>query len=409
MWDILFENVTLATMAGETPYGLIKQGAIAVKNGQIDWIGQTSEVNGQGKQACKRVSLEGMLMTPGLIDCHTHLVYGGNRAGEFEQRLQGVSYEEIARSGGGIKSTVSSTRAIDEADLFEQSKQRLQALMREGVTTCEIKSGYGLDLETECKMLRVARSLGHSQFIDIQTTYLGAHALPLEYAGKPDDYISFICEKALPEVARQNLADAVDAFCEGIGFTPDQVKRVFQTAVSLGLPVKLHAEQLSDLSGAALAASFNALSADHLEYASPASVEAMSKAGTVAVLLPGAFYFLKETKAPPIQLFRDNHVPMAISTDSNPGSSPCTSLLLMMNMGCTLFGLTPEEALKGVTVNAAKALGLEKQVGVLKPGNKADLAVWKTQHPAELSYRFGYNPLFAVYKNGVESNFDSVP
>jgi len=406
MWDILFEDATLACMNGAEPYGLIENGAIAIRGDKIDWVGPVSEIDVQKKdQASRRISLNGKLITPGLIDCHTHLVYGGSRADEFEMRLNGASYEEIARKGGGIKSTVAATRSIDETTLLEESRKRLQSLSREGVTTLEIKSGYGLDLETECKMLRVARKLGEQESVNIQTTFLGAHALPVEYSNRADDYITFVCKTVLPYVAEKNLADAVDAFCEGIGFSPAQVERVFKTALSLGLPVKLHAEQLSDLGGAALAASYNALSADHLEYVSEQSVKAMARAGTVAVLLPGAFYFLRETKKPPIDLFKRHGVPMAISTDSNPGSSPCASLLLMMNMACTFFALTPEESLKGVTLNGAAALGLDQRIGSLEVGKQADLALWDLSHPAELSYRFGFNPLNAIVKDGRQISF----
>jgi len=343
-------------------------------------------------------SLGGRWITPGLIDCHTHLVYAGNRAGEFEQRLEGASYAEIARRGGGILSTVRATRAADEDALVAGARPRLAALAAEGVTTIEIKSGYGLDRDTEVRLLRSARRLGDVAAVEVVTTFLGAHAVPPEFPGRADDYIDFVCAEVLPAAAP--WAGAVDAFCEGIGFSTRQTERVFEAARAAGLPVKLHADQLSDLGGAALAARYGALSADHLEYSSEDSVRAMATAGTVAVLLPGAFYFLGETRLPPIDALRRHRVSIAVATDSNPGSAPGCSLLLMLNMACTLFRLTPEEALAGATRNAAKALGKDAQLGTLEPGKQADFVIWDIEHPAELSYRFGYNPCHEVIKGG---------
>ncbi|MCK5273365.1 MAG: imidazolonepropionase, partial [Alphaproteobacteria bacterium] len=336
------------------------------------------------------------------IDCHTHLVHGGDRAREFEMRLEGASYEEIARAGGGIVSTVKATRAADEATLLDSAAKRLAALTREGITAIEIKSGYGLDLETELKQLRVARRLGEQAGVTVRTTFLGAHALPAEFEGRADDYIDFVCAESLPAAAEAGLADAVDAFCESIAFSPAQTERVFRRAAELDLPVKLHADQLSDLDGAALAARHGALSADHLEYTGEAGVKAMAAAGTVAVLLPGAFYTLREVQLPPIDLFRRHGVPIAIATDSNPGSSPATSILLMLNMACTLFRMTPEEALAGVTRNAARALGMQATNGVLARGKAADFCIWNIAEPAELAYRIGFNPLDRRVRAGDE-------
>jgi imidazolonepropionase len=383
-----------------TPYGLIEDGAIALKGDRIAAVGTARDLlgNANAKHAAVH-DATGRCITPGLIDCHTHLVYGGSRAREFERRLEGATYEEIARAGGGIRSTVAATRALSEDALCEASRPRLEALLAEGVTTVEIKSGYGLDAASEAKSLRVARRLGRNLPVTIATTFLGAHALPPEYAGRPDAFIDAVVEEMLPAVAREGLADAVDAFCEGIGFTPAQVERVFQAARRLGLPVKLHAEQLSNLGGAALAARYGALSADHLEYIDEAGVSAMAAAGTVAVLLPGAFYFLREKQLPPMDLFRKHGVPIAISTDCNPGTSPVTSLLLMLNMACTLFRMTPEQALAGVTRNAARALGLGDR-GALEVGKLADFVVWDIAEPAELSYRFGFNPAVEIAKGG---------
>lgn len=395
----LWTHARIATMAGDAavPYGWIEDGALAVEDGRIAWVGAAAELPAALREGAVEHDAGRALITPGLIDCHTHLVYGGNRAGEFEQRLQGVSYEAIARAGGGIASTVQATRAASEEELLAQSRRRLLPLLAEGVTTVEIKSGYGLSEEAEAKSLRVARKLAQ-EHVAVRTTFLGAHALPPEFRGRADDYIDEVC-RMLPVLHAQGLVDAVDAFCENIGFSPAQTRKVFEAARALDLPVKLHAEQLSDSAGAELAASFNALSCDHLEWLSPAGARAMAKAGTVAVLLPGAFYFLRETKLPPIALLRELRVPIAVSTDCNPGTSPCTSLLLMLNMACTLFRLTPEEALAGVTRHAARALGLNDR-GVLAPGLRADFVLWDARHPAELAYAIGLNPCLRTYIEG---------
>ena len=401
-WDTLWINANLATMrpAG-APYGAIANGAVAVRDGRIEWIGPLMDLPGRPETLANEVvDTAGRWITPGLIDCHTHLVFGGNRAGEFEKRLQGVSYEEIARAGGGIVSTMSATRKASEADLVTAATPRLSNLIREGVTTVEIKSGYGLETGTELKQLAAARKLGTRLPVHIETTFLGAHALPPEYSGKQGDYIELVIEEMLPAVADSGTADAVDAFCENIGFTPAETEAVFTAARARNLPVKLHAEQLSDLGGAALAARFDALSADHLEYASEDGVKAMANSGTVAVLLPGAFYTLRETHLPPMDLFRKYGVAMAIASDFNPGSSPIPSLLLMLNMACTLFRMTPEEALSGTTRNAAKALGRADDRGTLEIGKRADLAIWNIEQPAELSYWGGYNPLHTVVCDG---------
>ncbi len=401
MWDRLWINAHLATMAaGGSAYGAIPEGAIACQDGKIVWVGPQAELPGSPETLGGEViDLAGRWITPGLIDCHTHLVYGGNRAREFELRLEGASYEEIARAGGGIRNTVKATRAANEDELYEGALPRLKSLLAEGVTTLEIKSGYGLNLETELKQLRVARRLGADHPVTVSTTFLGAHALPPEFEGDSDGYIDAVCAM-MPEVAASGLADVVDAFCENIGFSHAQTARVFQAARDNGLPVKLHADQLSDLEGAKLAADFGALSADHLEYTSEAGAQAMAAAGTVAVLLPGAFYFLRETKLPPMEAFRAAGVPIAIATDCNPGSSPATSLLLMLNMACTLFRMTPEEALLGVTRHGAKALGLQDSRGTLETGKVADLCVWNIESPAELAYRIGFNPLVTAVKDG---------
>ena len=399
--DSLWINVHLATMTQTHPYGAVENGALAVAGEQIVWVGQEKEMPADLKSGAAEVhDGGGAWITPGLVDCHTHLVYAGSRAREFELRLQGATYEEIARQGGGIRSTVSATREADEQSLFEQSAPRLMALLQEGVTTVEIKSGYGLDLDTELRMLRVARRLGEEFSVTVMPTFLGAHALPPEYEDRPDDYIDFVCSRVLPQVATQKLAVAVDAFCENIGFTPEQTERVFIAAKNLGLAIKLHAEQLTDLQGAALAARYQALSADHLEYVSESGVQAMAKHNTVAVLLPGAFYFLRETRVPPVDILRRHAVPMALSTDCNPGSSPAVSLLLMLNMACTLFRLTPEEALAGVTRNGAGALGLQDKIGTLEPGKDADFVIWDIPEPAELAYRIGANPMRHVVRRG---------
>ncbi len=400
MWDAIWLGARLATMRKDTPYGAIEAAAISVDEGRIAFAGPAADLpRAAGALAREVHDLEGRWVTPGLIDCHTHLVYAGDRAREFELRLEGASYEDIARAGGGIRSTVTATRAADESLLRAQSVPRLQALLAEGVTTVEIKSGYGLDRENELKQLRVARALTEDHAVTVRTTFLGAHALPPEFEGRSDAYIDTVVAM-MPEVAASGLADAVDAFCEGIGFSPDQTERVFQAARAAGLPVKLHADQLSDLGGAALAARYGALSADHLEYTGEDGIAAMAEAGTVAVLLPGAFYFLRETKLPPIEGFRRAGVDMALATDSNPGSAPVSSLLLMLNMACTLFRMTPEEALAGTTRNAARALGMAATHGTLEVGKAADFAVWDIERPAELAYRIAANPLHRVVKAG---------
>ena len=402
MWDQIWCDARLATMvAGGAPYGAIEAGAIAVADGRIAFVGPMAELTAPAARLARIVhDAAGRWITPGLIDCHTHIVYGGDRAGEFEQRLEGASYEEIARAGGGIVSTVAATRAASAAELTRSAAARLARLLAEGVTTVEIKSGYGLETAAETKMLRVARDLAAALPVEVATTFLGAHALPAEFAGRADDYIALVTDEMMPQVATDGLADAVDCFLETIGFTADQTERVFARARELGLPVKLHAEQLSDQGGAALLARFGGLSADHLEYVSEAGVRALAAAGSVAVLLPGAFYFLRETQAPPIDLLRRHGVPIALATDSNPGSSPVLSLLLMLNMACTLFRLTPEEALAGVTRNAARALGRAATHGTLAPGKIADLAIWEIGRPAELAYAIGANPCRTVVKRG---------
>ncbi|MBC3908621.1 imidazolonepropionase [Undibacterium umbellatum] len=388
-WDSLWINVHLACMTDG--YGEIKDAAIAVKDGRIVWLGSRSELPAEYVVA-KTHDGKGCWLTPGLIDCHTHLVYAGNRSNEFEARLNGVAYEEIARQGGGINSTVRATRAANEDELLAATLPRLHALLAEGVTTLEIKSGYGLDLETEARILRVARRIGREFPVRVKTTFLGAHALPPEYAGRADDYIKLVCEQMLPALVAEDLVDAVDVFCEKIGFTPAQTELVFQAAQAHGLPVKLHAEQLSDQGGAALTAKFKGLSADHLEYLSDDGIAAMAESGTVAVLLPGAFYFLRETKYPPLAALRVAGVPIALATDCNPGTSPLTSLLLTMNMACTLFRMTPLEALQGVTCHAAQALGLHADTGSLGIGKAADFALWDIARPADLAYHIAGNP-----------------
>jgi imidazolonepropionase len=397
----LWTHARIATMAqaADAPYGWLEDGALAVEDGRIAWVGASDSVPATMRAGSVH-DAQGALITPGLIDCHTHLVYAGDRAGEFEARLQGASYEDIARAGGGIVSTVKATRAADEDSLLAQSLRRLRPLLAEGVTTIEIKSGYGLAEDAEAKCLRVARKLGAQERVDVRTTFLGAHAIPPEFAGRADDYITLVCAM-LPRLHAQGLVDAVDAFCETIAFTPAQTRRVFDAARALGLPVKLHAEQLSDSGGAELAAGYGALSSDHLEWLAESGARAMARAGTVAVLLPGAFYFLRETRLPPVDLLRRHGVPIAISTDCNPGSSPCTSLLLMLNMACTLFRLTPEEALAGVTRHAARALGLADR-GVLAPGLRADFVLWDARSPAELAYAIGLNPRRATFVEGQE-------
>ncbi|WP_238139342.1 imidazolonepropionase [Roseateles aquatilis] len=397
----LWTGATLVTLAGDRDWGLVPDGALVVEGETLRWVGPAAALPEAFRQGVvEERDLGGALVTPGLIDCHTHLVYGGERSAEFELRLQGATYEEIARAGGGIRSTVAATRLAGEHALHVLAVQRARALMAEGLTTLEVKSGYGLSLAAEAKCLRVARKLGELG-LTVRTTYLGAHALPPEFDGREggqDDYVDAVCAW-LPELKRQGLVDAVDAFCERIAFTPAQTRRVFEAARALGLPVKLHAEQLSDQGGAALAAEFGALSCDHLEYLSDAGVAAMARAGTVAVLLPGAFYFLRETKLPPIAALREAGVPIALATDHNPGSSPGLSLLLMLNMACTFFRMTPEEALRGLTVNAARALGLPDR-GRLAAGQRADFCIWDAAHPRELAYWFGRNPLRQTVAGG---------
>ena len=392
--DLLFTNVSLATMVGG--YGEQPDAALAVKDGRIAWIGPRA----QAPQATREHDCGGAWMTPGLVDCHTHIVHAGNRSNEWEARLNGATYEDIARQGGGIMSTVRATREADVDALVAASLPRVQAMLREGVTTLEIKSGYGLELESEARMLQAARRIGELLPVRVATTFLGAHALPPEFAGRADDYVTEVCERMLPRLAEQGLVDAVDAFCERIGFSNAQTGRIFAAARKLGLPVKLHAEQLSDQQGAALVARFGGLSADHLEYLSPEGIAAMADAGTVAVLLPGAYYFLRETVQPPVAALREAGVPMAVSTDCNPGTSPMTSLLLAMNMACTLWRLTPQEALLGTTANAARALGLQNEIGTLEVGKQADLALWDIERPADLAYAIGFNPCKAVCKAG---------
>jgi imidazolonepropionase len=389
MWDRLLVDCNLATMDPAVPgaFGAIENGAIGIQDGRIVRVGRRTEL--AGYQAKKVEPLHGAWITPGLIDCHTHLVFGGNRAGEFEQRLEGATYEEIARAGGGIASTVKATRAASLDELVEASRPRLRALMQAGVTTVEIKSGYGLDIETELKMLRAAKALGESENVRVETTLLALHALPLEFADRREEFVALATEAILPAAAGQGLATAVDAFCEGIGFTRDEVRALFEAARDHGLRIKLHAEQLSNLQGAALAAEYEALSADHLEHVDEAGIAAMARAGMVAVLLPGAFYALKETRKPPVDLLRRHNVPMAVATDCNPGTSPVLSPTLMMSMACTLFGLTPEEALAGMTREAARALGLQDEIGTISDGKAADLCLWRIGRPAELCYWIG--------------------
>lgn len=400
MWDSIWVNAHLATLAGGR-YGVVRDGAIACADGRIAWVGERTALPGRPEALATDVrDARGAWITPGLVDCHTHLVYAGDRAAEFEMRLQGASYADIARAGGGILSTVHATREASEDELVAAARRRLEPLAADGVTTLEVKSGYGLETATEARQLRAARRLGGSGAVEVRTTFLGAHALPPEYAGRADDYVSLVCDEMLPALAREGLADAVDAFCEGIAFSPAQTARVFDAAQRLGLPVKLHADQLTDGGGAALAARYRGLSADHLEYTSEAGVHAMAAAGTVAVLLPGAFYFLREKQLPPVDALRRAGVPIALSTDCNPGSSPVTSLVLMMNMGCTLFRLTPEEALAGVTLHAARALGLADDRGSLEVGKRADFVLWDVGSPAELAYRIGGSPARAVVRGG---------
>lgn len=397
-WDGLILGANLVTLADDSGYGLIEQGALGWRDGVLQFVGPVSDLPALPEQLAHQVIQAKGCITPGLIDCHTHAVFAGDRAGEFEQRLRGVSYEQIARSGGGIVSSVRATREASEDELFMQSLPRARALRDDGVTTLEIKSGYGLDFDNERKMLRVARRIGDELGITVRTTFLGAHALPPEFAGRADDYIGSVCEW-LPHLHGEGLVDAVDAFCERIGFTLEQTRRVFEAARALGLPVKLHADQLSDGEGAALVAEFGGLSADHVEHTSESGVRAMARAGTVAVLLPGAFHCLRETVLPPLDAFRQHGVPMAVATDCNPGTSPLRSLRLAMSLACTHFRLTPEEALRGATLNAARALGLSDR-GALRVGMRADFAHWSIRQPAELAYWLGGDPLLASYAGG---------
>lgn len=398
--DRIWANARLATLAPDRPgLGEIMDGLIASQDGQIVYAGAAAEA--PRFEAAETIDCQGRWITPGLIDPHTHLIFGGDRAHEFELRLAGASYEEIARAGGGIVSTMKATRAASEDELVASALPRLDALIAEGLTTIEVKSGYGLSLEHELKSLRAARKLGQLRQVSVRTTFLGAHALPPEYADNSNGYIDEVCDRMIPAVAAEGLADAVDAFCEGIGFTPEQTRRVFEAAKAHGLPVKLHAEQLSNLHGAALAAEYGALSADHLEHLDMAGVAAMAKAGVVATLLSGAYYFVRETKLPPIEALRAAGVPIALATDCNPGTSPLTSLLLTMNMGATLFRLTVDECLAGVTREAARALGMLAQTGTLEAGKRCDLAIWDIERPAELVYRMGFNPLHARVWSGL--------
>ena len=395
----LWQHCNAATMANGT-YSIIEDAAIVTREGFIEWIGPRQQV--PAGEYGHTLGLDGAWVTPGLIDCHSHTVFGGNRSGEFEQRLQGVSYAEIAAAGGGIASTVRATRAASEDELFASARQRLLNLLRDGVTTVEIKSGYGLSLESERKILRVIRRLGEELPVTVRSTCLAAHALPPEYKDRADDYIEHICTHMLPALAAEGLVDAVDAFCEYLAFSPEQVERVFKVAQQLGLPVKLHAEQLSSLHGSSLAARYQALSADHLEFMTEEDAVAMAQSGTVAVLLPGAFYFLRETQLPPMEALRKHGVKIAIASDLNPGTSPGLSLRLMLNMACTLFRMTPEEALAGVTQHAATALGLGDSHGSLEPGKVADFVAWNIDRPADLAYWLGGDLDKRVVRNGVE-------
>lgn len=398
--DTLLTHATLAAMTGgDAPYGLVKDGTLVIRDDRIQWLGPAARLPAEFMDL-PAVDLEGRVVTPALIDCHTHLVYGGNRAREFEMRLEGATYEEIARAGGGILSTVRATRESSESGLVEAALPRVDRMIGEGIATVEIKSGYGLDLETEAKMLRAARRIERLRPVRVRTTFLGAHAVPPEYEGLADEYIDFVCETVLPAIQRDGLADAVDAFCERIAFSAAQVGRVFVTARELGLPVKLHAEQLSNSDGAALAASFNALSADHLEYLDDAGISAMAAAGTVAVLLPGAAHFLRDPTVPPVNAMRSHGVPMAVATDLNPGSSPLLDPVLALSLACLLFRLTPEEALGGMTRVAARVLGLDGEIGTLEVGKRGDLAVWEVAHPAELAYWMGGAPCRSVIRDG---------
>ena len=398
MSQTLFDNATLATLQGDSGYGLRTQAALLVDGGRIAWIGDAAEA--PALDQVELVDCERRLLTPGLIDCHTHLVYAGDRADEFEQRLEGASYAEIAARGGGIRSTVAATRAASEEQLFAAALPRLRALLAEGVTALEIKSGYGLDADNEIKMLRVAEQLGREFCLRLQKTFLGAHALPPEYEGRADDYIELVCDEMLPRAHAEGLIDAVDVFIESIAFSRAQGEKVLECAQRLDLPIKAHAEQLSDLGGAAMAAGRGALSVDHLEYLAAGDVPLLAASGSVAVLLPGAFYMLRETQLPPLDALREHGVPIALASDANPGSSPIHSLLLIMNLACTLFRMTPAEALRGVTLNAARALGMDAEIGSLEVGKQADLVLWDVDRPAMLSYRVGVNPCAAVMQAG---------
>jgi len=403
-WDSIFVDATVATMSDtstDSDYGLITDAAIGIKDQRISWCGRRVDLPATPEQLADTViSCKGSLITPGLIDCHTHLVYAGNRAREFELRLEGASYEQIARAGGGIVSTVQATRAASEFELLESAEKRLLTLLKGGTTSVEIKSGYGLNTETELKMLRVARQLGESNKVRVRTSFLGAHALPVEYKDRSDAYIDLVCDEMIPAVAESGLADAVDGFCENIGFTAAQIERVFVAAKNYNLPVKLHAEQLSDQKGAVLAAKYGALSVDHLEYLNEEDINSLAKSATIPVLLPGAYYFLRETQLPPLKALRESGLPIALATDLNPGSSPVMSLLLIMNMACTFFRFTPQQALAGVTSCAAQALGISSETGTVGPGKCADLAIWDVDDPAELAYRIGDNPLKGVVTDG---------
>ena len=396
MSQFLFSNATLACVDGPAGYGLRENAALLVSGGRIEWLGAQADC--PAANGAELVDCAGRLITPGLIDCHTHLVYGGDRADEFEMRLEGASYAEIAAAGGGILSTVNATRAASEDELLEQAMPRTRQLLDEGVTTLEIKSGYGLDVVNELKMLRVAQRLGETCGIRVQKTFLGAHALPPEYQDRADEYIEYLCDEVLPRARDEGLVDAVDVFIESIAFTLQQGETMLARAQELGLPVKAHVEQLSDLGGAVMAAGRGALSVDHIEYLQADDVSRLN--GSVAVLLPGAFYVLRETQLPPIEALRENQIPMALATDANPGSSPVHSILLIMNMACTLFRLTPAEALRGVTINAAKALGFDQEIGSLEVGKQADLVLWNVPKPSLLSYRAGDNPCAAVMQGG---------
>jgi imidazolonepropionase len=398
MSQTLFINATIACLDSESGYGLREHSAVLVEAGKIAWLGTMQEQ--PAVSDADVIDCAGRLLTPGLIDCHSHLVYGGDRADEFEMRLEGASYAEIAQRGGGIISTVNATRAASEDELFAQALPRLNSLLDEGVTTIEIKSGYGLDSDNEIKMLRVARQLENEFQIRVQNTFLGAHALPPEYAGRADDYIELVCDEMLPRAHAEGLVDAVDVFIESIAFSLEQGKQVFACAQALGLPIKAHVEQLSDLGGATMAAARGALSVDHIEYLAAADVARLAQSDTVAVLLPGAFYVLRETQLPPLAALREHQVPIALASDANPGSSPVTSLLLIMNMACTLFRLTPAEALRGVTINAARALGLQTEIGSIEVGKQADIVLWDVAKPSMLSYQIGINPCAAVMQAG---------